>query len=389
MKLSSLNSNNLKSSLKFLAVLPAALAAKVRRKQGWIITERPDQARDNGYVFFDYMRKNYPERSVFYVIDKKADDFKKIEKLGNCIQFNSWRHFYYFCLSDVHISAHVGGCNPSHAPLVRWLKKPLGFKDVFLPHGVSYGVSEFCLKKYARLDLFICSGKPEYENVLKNYGYSEKEAAYTGFPRLDSWHDIRVDKKLILVMPTWRLYLAQDPDTKIRETRYYQAWQSFLNNEELHDFLEQNEVRLVFYPHHNMKKYIDAFSSGCRHIEFADEQYDIQELLKSAALLVTDYSSVHFDFAYMNKPVIYYQFDREEFFDRQYKQADFGAERDGFGPVVFEENKLLEELEMSYAEDFVLKEQYYKRMRDFYQIYDDRNCERVYKAICDLENRKV
>lgn len=389
MHLNSINAANLKTSLKFCVILPWALLGRLWDRDVWIITERQDQARDNGYVFFKYVREKYPKQKIAYIINKSAPDYAKIRTYGSIIQFDSWAHYYYYCLAKIHISSHVGGCKPSNSPITNYIKRWLSIKDIFLPHGVSYGISEFCLKKYAKLDLFICSGKPEYDNVLKNYGYSEKEVAYTGFPRLDIWHNCETDKKRILVMPTWRLYLAQNPNTNIKETNYYRSWQKFLDDTELHKFLIENGLRMIFYPHHNMKKYITAFSSECECIEIADEQYDIQELLKSAALLVTDYSSVHFDFAYMKKPVIYYQFDQEEFFDRQYKQAEFEAEKDGFGPVTYDEEALLKAVKESFAEGFQMSEKYYKRMRNFYQIYDDRNCERVYKSIAALENGKV
>ena len=106
------------------------------------------------------MREKHPTQRVYYLIDKGAQDYKKIEEYGNVIQINSWKHYLYYCLSKVHISAHVNGCCPDGAiGISRRTKKKVGFKDVFLPHGVSYGVSEFCLKKYAVIDLFICSGK--------------------------------------------------------------------------------------------------------------------------------------------------------------------------------------------------------------------------------------
>lgn len=42
-------------------------------------------------------------------------------------------------------------------------------------------------------------------------------------------------------------------------------------------------------------------------------KYDVQQLLKESLLLITDYSSVFFDMMYMNKPVIFYQFDENQY----------------------------------------------------------------------------
>lgn len=384
MKPTNINIRNVISSVKLCLAIPVALLAGKWRRNVWIITERPAQARDNGYCFFKYLRQEQKECEVYYVIDKNSGDYQKIKPYGNIIQFDSWRHYFYYCLSKIHISAHVNGCCPNDAvAFSRRMKHLIGFKDVLIPHGVSYGVAEFCLKKYTKIDLFLCSGKAEYENVLQNYGYDETEVAYTGFPRLDDWHHIKINQKQIVLMPTWRVYLAQNPDIVFENTKYFRAYQELLMDKELAKFLLDNEVRLIFYLHDNMRRYVDSFQCECPNIEvvYQDDRYDIQELLKTSALLITDYSSVHFDFAYMKKPVVYYQFDREEFFKKQYQPGNFNDRKDGFGPVVYEKAQLIRELKQAWKDGFQMSEKYYHRMRAFYQIYDERNCERVYGEI--------
>ena len=383
MRLKSITLKRILNAARVLLVLPFALIGQKRYRNIWIISERPDQARDNGYVFFKYMREKHPEQQIVYLIDHKSTDYKKVAVIGDTVQFDSWKHYFFFCVSKLHISAHVGGCIPTDNPFARYMKKILKYKDVFLPHGVSYGISEFCLAKYGQIDLFICSGKPEYENVLNNYGYKKDQVAYTGFPRLDKWHDIQVKKNLILLMPTWRMYLAQNPDTVFVDTAYYRAYQTFLNSSELRDFLTDNELSLVFYLHHGMRKYVHFFHVECPNIEivYKDDAYDIQELLKESALLITDFSSVHFDFSYMEKPVIYYQFDCDDFWANQYKQSEFDAVRDGFGPVAFNQEELLTFLKESFALNFEFQEKYLQRMKNFYIVRDKHNCDRVYIEI--------
>lgn len=386
MKIPSLNKQNIITSIKFCLIVPIALIVRKFRKNIWIISERYDQARDNGYCFFKYVREEQKEQEIYYIIDKKAADYQKIKDFENVIQYDSWKHFLYYCIANVHISAHVGGCAPSNSPICRRLKPILKYKTVFIPHGVSYGIAEFCLQKYAKIDLFVCSGKLEYENVLKNYGYSQKEVVYTGFPRQDSWHKVEVNPKQILVMPTWRLYLAQNPNTVFENTTYYRHYQELLQDKMLHKFLEENDLKLIFYLHHNMQKYVNSFSTDCPNIEivYKEETYDIQELLKSSAIMITDYSSVHFDFAYMKKPVIYYQFDKEEFLNKQYTSGMFVFETMGFGPLVYEKKHLIREIQDSWKSGFSVQKIYNDRMHKFYQIYDDNNCERVYDEVIKL-----
>lgn len=384
MKLSTItNPKFYKTAAKMLLVLPIAALMHRKHSDVWLVAERPNQARDNGYCFYKYLRTAHPEIEAYYVIDKNAKDREKLEAYGNLIDFDSWKHYLYFCLSEIHISAHDDMCAPKSAPIIRLLRKRQGYQNVFLPHGVSYGISEFCLAKYGKFDLFICSGKPEYDNVLANYGYSAEQVAYTGFPRLDGWHDIQADKHQILLMPTWRAYLAQNPNTVFEETAYYHAFQALISHRALAELLQKHDLKLVFYLHNDMQKYAKAFQTDCENIEivYSDETYDIQELLKSSALLITDYSSVHFDFAYMGKPVIYYQFDREEFFEKQYRRGMFDAAADGFGPVADDENALIEAIGRAAESGFIVEEEYNARMHNFYQLYDQNNCERVYQTI--------
>ena len=57
--------------------------------------------------------------------------------------------------------------------------------------------------------------------------------------------------------------------------------------------------------------------------------------VRARALLVTDYSSVAFNAAYLDRPVVYYQFDRDDVVRGRAprRKGYFDYERDGFGPV--------------------------------------------------------
>ena len=60
---------------------------------------------------------------------------------------------------------------------------------------------------------------------------------------------------------------------------------------------------------------------------------DIPQLLLTAGVLVTDFSSVSMDFVYMEKPILYFQFDRDDFRKGHQSVGYFDYDRDGFGPV--------------------------------------------------------
>ena len=65
-------------------------------------------------------------------------------------------------------------------------------------------------------------------------------------------------------------------------------------------------------------------------------EIDVQHLLKESAMLVTDYSSVGFDFSFLHRPVAYYQFDRPRFLGSRGSHLDLDSELPG--PIAFNAN---------------------------------------------------
>ena len=110
-------------------------------------------------------------------------------------------------------------------------------------------------------------------------------------------------------------------------------------------------------------------------------EFDYQSLLSTSSLLITDYSSVFFDFAYLKKPIIYSQFDYDEYRKNHYKKGYFDYRKDGFGDVVVNEADVIKCVFDSYNNDFKLKPTFEKKHDDFFQLYDNKNNERIYEEI--------
>ena len=88
----------------------------------------------------------------------------------------------------------------------------------------------------------------------------------------------------------------------------------------------------------------------------------------------------------MKKPVIYAQFDYDEFFAgaHVYKRGYFDY-KNGFGEIEYDlastVNRIIEYLE----NDCKLKDEYRNRIEKFFAYHDKNNCERVYKKIIEIE----
>lgn len=63
----------LRELVLYIVLLPASLIYNKNRKV-YLVSERGTDARDNGYHFFKYLRRQHPEIEAYYVIDKSSPD---------------------------------------------------------------------------------------------------------------------------------------------------------------------------------------------------------------------------------------------------------------------------------------------------------------------------
>ncbi|MHA7579444.1 bifunctional glycosyltransferase/CDP-glycerol:glycerophosphate glycerophosphotransferase [Paenibacillus vandeheii] len=375
----------------FVFILSYLYALNPKYQDVWLICERGDEARDNGFHFFEYLRKFEPQINAYYLIDTQlSSDYKKICEFGNVIQYRSFKHKLLFILSNKLISSHKGTIEPWNYQLFKKYFRHLTRekKYIFLQHGITKdNVSDILGRENTEFDLFITGGYPEFRYIISNFGYKVDEVVYTGFARFDSLYNLQT-KKYILFMPTWRKRFSyyskfkESNKESFKNSKYFQKIQSFLFNEDLIRWLEKRGYELLFYPHHELKPYFEYFSTNSDLIKLVDsEAYDLQILIKEASLLITDYSSVFFDFAYMSKPVIYYHFDKSEYPMSHYKEGYFNYELHGFGPVADSEVEVLKYIEQTYRDNFLLRSPFQERINDFFVLKDQNNCQRIYNAI--------
>ena len=368
-------------TVKYLALYPLATLC-YRNRHIRIFSERGTDARDNGYHMYRYYRENHPELESYYIITKDSADRPKVAALGNVVNYRSLKHYLLFIAAEYKISTHIMGYSPNVNYYSRFADRlHLKGHRIFLQHGVTKDDLPGLYRNKTNLDIFICGAKPEFDFVKGKFGYHDGEVKYTGLARFDALHDVKL-KKQILCMPTWRTYLKFDPTIKIEESEYVKTWNSLLKNEELISALRKNNIQLVFYPHYELQEHLSVFLSDCKEVIIADfENYDVQQLLKESQLLITDYSSVFFDFAYMEKPVIYFQFDSNRFFSEHYSKGYFDPVKMGFGEVIYDEKDVVETVLRYIDTSFTMQSKYKQRIGDFFPLRDKQNCERIYNEI--------
>lgn len=372
---------NMLETIKYYVCYPFAMLTYGKRTI-YLFSERGTDARDNGYYMYRYFRCEHPELEAYYVIERNSVDYEKVACYGNIVQPRTWKHYMLFIAAKYKISTHIMGYAPDTPFYVAFNEKHrVPGKQIFLQHGVIKDTLVGLYQERTNLDIFICGAEPEYRDIYENYHYKNNEVKYTGLARYDGLHDF-VTKDQILIMPTWRVYLKNLKQSDICKSEYFIQWNELLCDERLATCLGKHKIQLVFYPHYEMQPFIDCFSSKSKWVTIADfAHYDVQTLLKESKLLVTDYSSVFFDFAYMKKPCLYFQFDEKSFYGNHYKKGYFDYKEMGFGEVLTEKEELVSTL-ISYIENSCqMKEMYKKRAEHFFPLHDKKNCERIFEEI--------
>lgn len=381
----------------FVFAIPFAFVYKKRHKDLWLICENKMEARDNAYWLYRYIVQNAPEQEVVYAISSKSKDFNKVAELGKTVEFGSFKHWILYLAASKNISTQK--CGKPNAAVCYFLEVYNLLKNtrVFLQHGVVKDDLPFLHYSNSKIAMFVTSTKRETEYVEAKFGYPKGYVKQLGLCRFDNLHNKSCVKKSILIMPTWRSWLSPPSNNdvksedirKMKDSSYYKEWNRLLHDQEFLKLVDDNGLKVIFYQHREMQKFKDMFVSTRNDIVIASqEDYDVQELLIGSAYLITDYSSIAMDFAYMNKPLVYYQFDYNEFRKQHYEEGYFSYEEDGFGPVCYEFDSLMTVIKRNIANNFQNHPNYVKRHDDFFDLYDKNNCKRNYEAIKELEVKR-
>ena len=347
----------------------------------WLIGERFDTAQDNGIVFFKWLREN-TSIDAYYVIDENALDFENIKHYKNVLKFGSIEHFRIASKAKVLARTHDFENILPYKPA----KGFFGYEDtlkVFLQHGVLGRKSvEYHKNFYEQpFDIFNVSSMSEkYDVVVNEMGYEKENVYISGLSRFDNLPIASDNRKIskILIMPTWRDWL--NSDFAFENSEYLKQYLSLIKNKKLNRLIENHNIEVNFYPHYRAQSYFKLFLMNndvqVQYIELGEKT--VQSLLIEHDLLITDYSSVSFDFTYMNKPVIFYHFDVERFFRKGILRP---IHETFLGDIIYDENKLVDQIYNYVVNDTFKKVKIEKD--NIFKYIDKNNSKRIYESIVE------
>lgn len=389
------------SRLCRLAGIPRLIRLLGRKQYAgcWLFVDRGFMADDNAEHLYRWVMRHHPERRIKFALHRKSPDWDRLEREGFSLVDIASPRYLAACLNcDWLISSQRANYIAKHY-WRRWHPDVTLYRFCFLQHGVTMNYMPRFNNPHA--DLLVSASRPEYQAFSMNpdfaYVYSGREARLTGFPR----HDALLRKAeahpkpgTVLIMPTWRHTLAagQTGDgqfqyaKKLADTEFFHRWQSVLQAEPLLHTAYAYGYRVAFYPHPHLRPLMHYFPlAGVTVV--SENTGSLQDILVDTALLITDYSSIAMETALLRRPVLYYQFDREDFFNHSHEQGRgrgyFDYERDGFGEVIVEEQALFRLAESYMRSGCRMKDVYLKRRDAFFPFNDRENCRRVYDALCE------
>lgn len=366
-----------------------------QRKPLWIFRDNEDRAKDSAREMFKYFSNHgYSKKyNSYFILDKKSEDYEEIRKYGKVLQPYTLKYYIKILQADIFIDTR-GSLNPKYIFQndSKFFKDLCHWKYVWIIHGVMVRNNHTWTNKFViNGKVVVNCSKMENESMSDpkaGYGYDHGEAVLTGLPRHDALE--RKDKKHIVIMPTWRKNIAGKliPGTSERqhvsnfkETDFFKFYNNLINDPRLLKVIKENGYTGTFYLHPVFIKQADDFK-GNDIIKVAKSAADSAKVVNGCSLMISDYSSVASDAAYINIPVLYLQYDIESFGDiHTGKDGDFDYVKDGFGKVCTDYESSINEI-IKLIESGCQQEEIYKERADKFFAYKDKNnCKRVFDAI--------
>lgn len=187
---------------------------------------------------------------------------------------------------------------------------------------------------------------------------SKDKCIELGYPRCDIFYNNAFiaeneTHKIITYMPTWRLDNKNFLDSALPDFE-------ILNN-----VLRKNDLLLYIKLHPNTetinKKYTNIF--------FMNSQREIYDFLPSSDVLITDYSSIYFDYLLLDREIIFYPFDYEEYINND-RNLYFDYDTLTPGKTIYQFKQLLEVLNNLENLNYSTER---KRLKDTLWKYQDGN----------------
>lgn len=347
------------------------------------------QYSDNPRAIYEYLRSHYPDYSMYWSIDKrkiwqfKDRDIKIIPRFSVKWLFLMTRAKYWVTNCRLPLWVSKSGqtiyVQTWHGTPLK--KLGLDIEQIHMPGTNTKKYKRNFKKEAAKWDYLISPNGYSTEIFRQAFDF-KKKVIESGYPRNDfliqsnnavesakikNACGLPIDKKVILYAPTWR------------DNQFYAKGRYKFDLQLDLDTLKKelgNEYVILLRLHYLVSENLDL--SGLEGFAFDVSSYgDIRDLYLISDVLVTDYSSVFFDYANLKRPMIFFVHDIEEYRD-QLRGFYFDFEKEAPGPLVRTTEEVISEVRSIEQSEFTPSEDFYKK---FCHLETGKASEQVVKEI--------
>lgn len=372
--------------------------SKMPRKKNVVVFESFHGKRysDSPRAIYEYMKKNNPEFQLIWSVDKRSTQLFDELQIPYVKRFSlKWLFLFpraQYWVNNVRLATWMK--RPENTTYLQtWHGTPLkklgvDIEEVHMPGTKTDKYRKNIIEESKNWSYLVGPNAYSTEILARAFAY-KGPMIESGYPRNDlltnhtpqqaekirqSLH-IPTGKKVILYAPTWR------DDQFFKKGKYRFEFQFDLNK------MKQqygDDFVLVVRMHYLVAENFD-FAAYDGFIIDASNYYDIADLYLISDVLITDYSSVFFDYASLNRPIIFYMYDLDDYRDRL-RGFYFDIESEAPGKIVKTEDELFVELNRAVTDGHI-DEAKFKHFQDrFCEWEDGKATERVVNRV--FYNRK-
>ena len=337
--------NNYTRKYALLRVLYFICRPFMTGKPIWMYIDKIYKGGDSSEYLYKYASAQNKKIKHYYLVDKKSTDYKRLKKEGyKPLVRDSLKHRLVFLYADMMVISNstvyaFNGYTLTNSSYIRDLTH---FHVCCVQHGMSVqkiAIAQNRLRDNTRL--YFCASKYEIDNLSRPvYDYVGYDALkLTGVPRYDGLKDRA--KKQIMISPTWRMQAAmpvrtseseqRDYNPLFKESEYFKVFNALINDKRLIDAAEKYGYRIKYVLHPIVSSQVEDFDKN----DFVDivpavGDMSYEDMFCESSLMVTDFSGIQFDFAYMRKPLVYLH---HKDIPQHYEEGTFHYDTMAFGEI--------------------------------------------------------
>lgn len=348
-----------------------------------------DKYADNSKYLFNYVTKMHKEIKCIWLTNSDNIVTELREKGFWAYKRFSCKAIFYALRARVSVFTHSNSSdnmafmNNKSTKLVQlWHGMPfkkIGFDDTkyttkdssWIKNKVREIFFPFLIENY---DLVCASSEKDGEKFRS--AFRNKNVAITGYARNDSLSMNKVTTvSRIVYLPTFRDQIGSEVDLFTSFGFDVKKWQKELDSKNI-------KLEIKMHPVNKPSEEVVKQINRAKNITFLDD-IDITEYLNNVDMLITDYSSVYFDFLKTGKPIIFAPFDIDDYL-RKDRELYYPYSEVTPGPSCKNWDDVLKWISTFYNNTSLYLNERECIGKKFIKYHDFENCNRIFTAIKDI-----